>query len=143
MILSKKIKNIILNRSLTNQLYLNSIRVKPQESCALLLGEYNNNRILINKICPVKNHSQSQYFFSITKSDILYIMKTNSLDIVAVYHSHEDHSTISDFDKRWIKKTKLVWLIGISSVCSIKDFENNLTAYINKNRKIINLQVII
>ena len=110
-ILSEKQKQILSNHA---------DREKPNESCGILLGSEDREKIKVEKIFLTKNIEQSPVNFTISAEQRLEadkIEKESQLKIIGIFHSHPDSIAYpSNTDKKFMELNPEVWLIfsGIS-----------------------------
>jgi len=95
-------------------------REKPNESCGILLGSVDNEKIKVEKIFLTKNIEQSPVNFTISAEQRLEADKMEKklqLKIIGIFHSHPDSMAYpSNTDKKFMELNHEVWLIfsGIS-----------------------------
>ena len=93
---------------------------KPNESCGILLGTQNREKIKVEKIFLTKNIDQSPINFTISAQQRLEADKMErdlQLKIIGIFHSHPDSMPYpSSTDKKFMELNPEVWLIfsGIS-----------------------------
>ena len=94
---------------------------KPNESCAILFGEKNNQNTLVKSVFLTENIEKSPVKFTISAEQILEadnIEKKSSMKIIGIFHSHPNSDAFpSETDKKFMEINPGIWLIysGISN----------------------------
>ncbi len=97
---------------------------KPNESCAILFGTEEKEKLKVEEIFLTKNTDQSPVNFTISAEQRLEadkIERESQLKIIGIFHSHPDSTAYpSNTDKKFMDLNPVVWIIfsGIS-----KDFK--------------------
>jgi len=113
--LNNRVKEIILNQEQIDALTEHSTKSHPNESCAMLLGTYNNQQWNVKEVFLTNNMEQSETNFTISPEDLLYghqLAEKKQLELVGVFHSHPNSNAVpSDTDKKYMKGNPVPWLI--------------------------------
>jgi proteasome lid subunit RPN8/RPN11 len=97
---------------------------KPNESCAILYGDIENENSIVKKIWLTENIEKSPVEFTLSPEQTLEMHekeKEISLQIIGIFHSHPNsQASPSSTDKRFMENNRYVWIIysGIN-----KDFK--------------------
>ncbi len=97
----------------------------PNESCAFLLGESGESRVV--EILPVTNADSSPYSFSIEPAELLAAYDTaekKGLHVIGIFHSHPGKSSPSATDLKFMELNPVVWVIYSTT-------EGTFGAYLN------------
>lgn len=108
-------KTIILDENQKSQLKDHAINSEPNESCALLFGRHEDEKIITHEIFFTKNIDESQINFTISNEALLegYKMaEEKNLEVVGIFHSHPNSEAIpSTTDKKFMHSNPVVWVI--------------------------------
>ena len=92
-----------------------AINKKPNESCALLFGKKENDKITISEIFPAENIEESPINFTISNEQLIEgykIAEEKGLEVIGIFHSHPDSEAYpSETDKKFMEINPVVWLI--------------------------------
>ena len=125
--LNNRVKEIIINQEQIDTLIEHSTKSHPNESCAMLLGTYNDQQWNVKEIFLTNNMEQSETNFTISSEDLLHgykLAEEKQLELVGIFHSHPNSSAIpSDTDKKFMEINPIPWVI-----CS--GINNDLNAFI-------------
>ena len=125
--LNNKVKEIILNQKQIDTLIEHSMKSHPNESCAMLLGTYNDQQWNVKEVFLTNNMEQSETNFTISPEELLYghkLAEEKQLELVGVFHSHPNSSAMpSDTDKKFMKGNPVPWII-------YSGINNDLNAFI-------------
>ena len=120
-------KEIILNQEQIDILIEHSTKSHPNESCAMLLGTYNNQQWNVKEVFLTNNMEKSETNFTISPEELLHghqLAEKKQLELVGVFHSHPNSSAIpSDTDKKFMKGNPVPWII-------FSGINNDLNAFI-------------
>ena len=111
---------IILTKAQRQILSTEAINKKPNESCALLFGKKENEKITVNEVFLTENIEKSPVNFTISADQRLEadkIERESNLKIISIFHSHPDSEAYpSNTDKKFMELNPVVWIIfsGIS-----------------------------
>ena len=84
----------------------------PNESCAFLLGESSESKVV--EILPMTNADSSPYSFSIDPAELLEAYETaekKGLHVTAIFHSHPGKPSPSVTDLKFMELNPVVWVI--------------------------------
>ena len=125
--LNNRVKEIILNQEQIDTLIEHSTKSHPNESCAMLLGTYNNQQWNVQEIFLTNNMEQSETNFTISSEDLLHgykLAEEKQLELVGIFHSHPNSNAIpSDTDKKFMEINPIPWVI-------YSGINNDLNAFI-------------
>ena len=118
---------IVLTQKEKNKLVTHAIDLRPNESCAILLGEKIDDAWNVKEVFLTENMDKSQTNFTISPEELLkgyQLAEKMHLELVGVFHSHPNSNTTpSDTDKKFMQNNPVPWII-FSCVT------NDLTAYL-------------
>ena len=103
----------------------------PNECCALLLGEHNDDG-KVATILHVRNIDESPVSFSIDPAELLnaYILAdTKGMEITAIFHSHPAKASPSSTDIKYMQINPVAWVIYSTT-------ENEIRAFVYENEDI-------
>jgi [CysO sulfur-carrier protein]-S-L-cysteine hydrolase len=110
-----RIKSLILTQIELNKLVYFANKSLPNESCALLLGNYNNeNEIKVIDSLAMRNSDESPISFRIESQELIngYLTAEKmNLNVVGIFHSHPAPPMPSSTDKIFMEINPVVWLI--------------------------------
>ena len=114
--LNNRVKEIILNQEQIDTLIEHSIKSHPNESCAMLLGTYNDQQWNVKEVFLTNNMEQSETNFTISPEELLYghkLAEEKQLELVGVFHSHPNSAALpSNTDKKFMKLNgDIPWII--------------------------------
>ena len=113
--LNNGVKEIILNQEQIDILIEHSTKSHPNESCAMLLGTYDNQQWNVKEVFLTNNMEKSETNFTISPEELLHghqLAEKKQLELVGVFHSHPNSSAIpSDTDKKFMKGNPVPWII--------------------------------
>ena len=103
----------------------------PNECCALLLGEHNDDG-KVATILRMRNIDESPVSFSIDPAELLnaYILAdTKGIEITAIFHSHPAKASPSNTDIKYMQINPVAWVIYSTT-------ENEIRAFVYENEDI-------
>lgn len=110
-----RIKSLILTQIELNKLVYFANKSLPNESCALLLGNNNNeNEIKVIDSLAMRNSDESPRSFRIESQELIngYLTAEKmNLNVVGIFHSHPAPPMPSSTDKIFMEINPVVWLI--------------------------------
>jgi proteasome lid subunit RPN8/RPN11 len=110
-----RIKSLILTQIELNKLVYFANKSLPNESCALLLGNYDNeNEIKVIDSLAMRNSDESPRSFRIESQELIngYLTAEKmNLNVVGIFHSHPAPPIPSSTDKIFMEINPVVWLI--------------------------------
>ncbi|HEV3433188.1 MAG TPA: M67 family metallopeptidase [Nitrososphaera sp.] len=118
-------KTISLTASQVQELIKYAKDALPNECCALLLTEHNNNG-RVATILPMRNIDESPVSFSIDPADLLNaynLAESKGLEVTAIFHSHPAKASPSSTDIKYMQINPVIWLIYSTTQNEIKAFE--------------------
>ena len=125
-------KSIILSKSYKEELVKYAKAKKPYESCAILIGDEDDENWTVKKIFLTENTAKSKVTFTISPDkefEIDQIAKESDMEIVCIFHSHpESEAQPSETDKKFMRVNPFPWIVysGITGEmnCFILENEN-------------------
>ena len=118
---------IVLAQKEKDELIAHAMRHKPNESCAMLLGEKIDDAWNVKEVFLTENIDKSQTNFTISPEELLkgyQLAEKMRLELVGVFHSHPNSDTTpSDTDKKFMQNNPVPWII-------FSGLTNTLTAYL-------------
>ena len=117
---------IVLAQKEKDKLVAHAIEQKPNESCAMLLGEKIDDAWNVKEVFLTENIDKSQTNFTISPEELLkgyQLAEKMHLELVGVFHSHPNSdATPSDTDKKFMQNNPVPWII-------FSGLTNDLIAY--------------
>lgn len=116
-----RLLSITLTKSQKQILVNHANSEKPNESCAILFGEKNNQNTQVKRIFLTENIEKSPVNFTISAEQILEadkMEKNSSMKIIGIFHSHPNSDAFpSETDKKFMEINPGIWLIysGVSN----------------------------
>ena len=106
---------LILTKAQRQSLTTEAINKKPNESCALLFGKKDNDKITITEIYPAENIEKSPRNFTISNEQLIQgykIAEDKGLEVIGIFHSHPDSEPYpSETDKKFMEINPVAWVI--------------------------------
>jgi proteasome lid subunit RPN8/RPN11 len=106
---------IILTKNQKEELARHAESAVPNESCALLFGNQDGNRVVVSEIFLTENKDKSSIKFSISNEKLLegyQYAERKGLEVVGIFHSHPLSEAVpSDTDIRFMQINPVVWII--------------------------------
>ncbi len=106
---------LILTKAQRQLLSTEAINKKPNESCALLFGKKDNDKITISEIYPAENIEKSSINFTISNEQLIQgykIAEDKGLEVIGIFHSHPDSEPYpSETDKKFMEINPVAWVI--------------------------------
>lgn len=111
-----KKKDITITMSKNQLIFLEkfSQKNKPLESCAILVGNLNNNQYKVIDIIQMENYDKSEIRFSINEEKLFGLYKeieSMNLSIVGIFHSHPSIPFPSKTDIQYMQINPVPWII--------------------------------
>ena len=97
----------------------------PLESCALLAGKITESDVLVKDVIMTKNADRSRVSFSVEPAELLDAYRkaeAQSLEIIAIFHSHPAPAEPSGKDARYMELNPIPWLIMSSISGQLRAF---------------------
>ena len=108
-------KTIALDENQKTKLKEHAKKSEPNESCALLFGKEDGQKITVQEIFFTKNIDESQINFTISNDELLEGYKKaeeKKLEVVGIFHSHPNSKAVpSQTDKKFMQSNPVVWII--------------------------------
>ena len=108
-------KSIVLTESQKLQLVKHAEKFNPNESCALLFGSENDEKVTVEEIFFADNIEESPINFTISNEELLKgykIAEEKNFEVVGIFHSHPNSEAIpSSTDKKFMYSNPVVWVI--------------------------------
>lgn len=111
-----KLQNAItLSTSQIQVLSSHAKKQKPDESCALLLGHIQDDKVVVKDVLLTDNVEKSPVSFTISPEQTLQgyqRAQKNNMEIVGIFHSHPDsEARPSSTDQKYMETNPYVWVI--------------------------------
>ena len=125
-------KNIILSDKDKQELAEYAESEKPYESCAILIGNEDENNWTVKRLFLTENTEKSKVTFTISPDEefqVDQIAKETDMEIVCIFHSHpESEAYPSETDKKFMRLNPFPWIIYSGTTkemnCFILENEN-------------------
>lgn len=104
----------------------------PDECCAFLLGEHNDDDRKVAIILRMRNIDESPVSFSIDPAELLNaytLADTKGMEITAIFHSHPAKASPSSTDIKYMQINPVAWVIYSTT-------ENEIRAFVYENEDI-------
>ena len=99
----------------------------PNESCALLFGKTENDKLIVKDLFLTDNAEKSPVNFTISNEQLIsgyHKAEEIKLEVIGIFHSHPSSEPYpSSTDKKFMKINPVVWVI-------FSCLTNNFKAYI-------------
>ncbi len=106
---------LILTKAQRDILSTEAQNKKPNESCALLFGKKDNDKITVSEIYLAENIEKSPINFTISNEQLIKgykIAEDNGLEVIGIFHSHPDSEPYpSETDKKFMEINPVAWVI--------------------------------
>ena len=106
---------VVLAQKEKDKLVAHAIEQKPNESCAMLLGEKIDDDWNVKEVFLTENIDKSQINFTISPEELLkgyHLAEKMHLELVGVFHSHPNSdATPSDTDKKFMQNIPVSWIL--------------------------------
>ena len=123
-------KSIIISNSDKEKLIRHAKSEEPYESCAILIGDENEQGWKVTQVFLTKNIEKSKINFTISPQEefkIDEIAKQKNLEIVSIFHSHPMSEPIpSNTDKKFMSVNPYPWIIYSGNTNTMKAYSLNL-----------------
>lgn len=108
-------QKIIISESQKKILSSHANNEKPNESCAILFGTADEQKITVKEISLTENIERSPVNFTISNEQLINCYKTaeeKKMEVVGIFHSHPNSEAYpSETDKKFMYSNPVVWLI--------------------------------
>lgn len=114
-------QKISISESQRTRLLQHAENEKPNESCAVLFGDIDDEHSTVKEIFITKNIEESPTNFTISNEQLIEAYKLaeeKNMDIVGIFHSHPNSMAHpSETDKKFMQSNPVIWIIysGISN----------------------------
>jgi len=119
-------KSIILSESQKQDLLNHAKKFKPNESCAILFGTFDNDEGTVQEVFLAYNIEESPVNFTISNEDLIKaygMAEEKKLDIVGIFHSHPSSEAYpSNTDQKFMQANPIAWLIFSENTNDLKAF---------------------
>ena len=99
----------------------------PNESCALLFGKTEGDKLVVKDLFLANNAEKSPVNFTISNEQLImgyYKAEEKKLEVIGIFHSHPNSEPYpSGTDKKFMKINPVVWVI-------FSCITNNFKAYL-------------
>jgi [CysO sulfur-carrier protein]-S-L-cysteine hydrolase len=105
-------KIISLTRAQIEELRTIAEHALPNECCAFLLAERNDDKVA--RIIPMRNIQESSVSFTMDPSEVIKaynIADSSGMQVIAIFHSHPANPSPSSTDIKFMEINPVVWLI--------------------------------
>ncbi len=117
---------IILTKNQKEELIRHAENAAPNESCALLFGSQDGDKVAVSDIFLTENTDKSLTRFAISNEDLLegyQHAERNGLDVVGIFHSHPHSEAVpSDTDMRFMQINPVVWVIFSNKFAELRAY---------------------
>lgn len=118
---------LVLTESHRNILSKLSKDLSPNESCAILFGKTENDKLVVQEIYIADNKEESPVNFTISNEQLILgyqEAEKKNLEVIGIFHSHPSSEPYpSETDKKFMKINPVAWVI-------FSCMTNNFKAYI-------------
>jgi len=107
--------SIILSKNQIEVLTNHSKEKLPNESCAILFGNTDDDHVIVKEIFLAENIENSPVNFTISNEDLILgydIAEKKNLDVSGIFHSHPDSWAYpSSTDRKFMEINPVPWVI--------------------------------
>jgi len=100
---------------------------KPNESCALLFGNKENDKLIVSELFLAENVDGSPVNFTISNEQLIHgykMAEEKGLDVIGIFHSHPNSEPFpSSTDKKFMEINPVAWVI-------FSDITNDFKAFL-------------
>ena len=118
---------LVLTESHRNILSKLSKDLSPNESCAILFGKTENDKLVVQELYIADNKEESPVNFTISNEQLIQgyqEAEKKNLEVIGIFHSHPSSEPYpSETDKKFMKINPVAWVI-------FSCMTNNFKAYI-------------
>jgi len=111
---------------------------KPNESCALLFGKKENDKLIVREVFLAENVEESPVNFTISNEQLILGYKEaeeRGLEVIGIFHSHPSSEPYpSATDKKFMEINPVAWVI-------FSDITKSFKAYMFES-KVIEIPII-
>jgi proteasome lid subunit RPN8/RPN11 len=109
------LQKIIITESQKTILSNHAENEKPNESCAILFGTVEDQKIIVKEIFLTENIDRSPVNFTISNEQLIKcykIAEEKRMEVVGIFHSHPNSEAYpSETDKKFMHSNPVVWVI--------------------------------
>ena len=106
---------IILTESQKDTLSKHAKEQIPNESCALLFGSTESDKLIVKEVFLTENVEKSSVNFTVSNDQLLQGYQTaekKQMDVIGIFHSHPDSKPYpSSTDKKFMQINPVAWVI--------------------------------
>ena len=99
---------------------------KPNESCALLFGNKENDKLIVSELFLAENVDGSPVNFTISNEQLIHgykMAEEKGLDVIGIFHSHPNSEPFpSSTDKKFMEINPVAWVIFSDTTNDFKAF---------------------
>ncbi|HXV66115.1 MAG TPA: M67 family metallopeptidase [Nitrosopumilaceae archaeon] len=129
---------LVLTNIQRELLVRDSVDKQPNEACALLIGNKQNDKLVVREIFFTKNIEESPINFTISNEELIIgyrMAEEKKLEVIGIFHSHPNSEPFpSETDRKFMEINPVPWVI-------FSNRTKNFKAYIFDS-KIIEVQII-
>lgn len=107
-------------------LFKDAINKKPNESCALLFGKKENDKLIVRDVFLAENVEESPVNFTISNEQLIHGYKEaeeKGLEVIGIFHSHPSSEPYpSATDKKFMEINPVAWVIYSDITKSFKAY---------------------
>ena len=107
-------------------LFKEAIDKVPNESCALLIGNKQNDKLIVRDIFFTKNIEESPINFTISNQELISGYKKaeeKKMEVIGIFHSHPNSEPYpSETDKKFMQINPVPWVIFSNRTKSFKAY---------------------
>lgn len=108
-------KEIVFSKNQLDILIKHARQNAPNESCAIIFGKHENDRLITREIVLTNNIEESPVRFAISSDELIKAYEhaeRNDLDIIGIFHSHPDSAAYpSAMDRNYMEINPIPWII--------------------------------
>ncbi len=111
----KLVKTISITENQVKKLEEETVDKYPAEACALLMGVYRGEKVVVKEVRIAKNVNNSSTSFALDPSFVYQILlqgERKGLEIVGIFHAHPAPPYPSSSDREGMKLWPVIWLIA-------------------------------
>ena len=117
---------LVLTESQRQLLSRESTSNSPNETCALLFGKKENDKLIVRDVFLAENVEESPVNFTISNEQLILGYKEaeeKGLDVIGIFHSHPNSEPYpSATDKKFMEINPVAWVIFSDITKSFKAF---------------------
>ena len=106
---------IVLTKAQRELLSKESMNNYPNESCALLFGKKEKDKLLTKEIFFTENIEKSSVDFTISNEQLIKgykVAENKRLDVIGIFHSHPNAEPYPSLtDKKFMEINPVIWII--------------------------------